>query len=198
MLGDIGGALAALTSLTRLDLETCGQISRLHEARVLQQLLKLPALVDLRLTLGNIGKTLDDYVTDSNVEQEVIAVSLLELSTLTSLSRLSLINHGELGVDDAAIVALAGGLTRLEYLDLYSSAMRTWAALPAIARLTNLRDLSLHNWQHVAQPFTATELQQLRSLSLFNLLKSSDCLTVDQHESGCASLLLVCCLSGLL
>jgi hypothetical protein len=83
-LRDLGDALGALTKVTCLDLWTYGQLARLQEVCVLQQLSKLPALVDLQLTFApdivmddSDDSDMDDNEMDDN--EAVNAVSLLEL-----------------------------------------------------------------------------------------------------------------------
>jgi hypothetical protein len=71
-------------------------------------------------------------------------VDIKQLSVLTNLTKLAVNGPADLGLDDAAAVALAGSLTRLQELALGSSSSKlTWSVLPALARLTDLRDLRL-------------------------------------------------------
>jgi hypothetical protein len=150
------GGLTNLTSLVYRGTELWAS-NKLYNVQLLQHLSKLPLLVDVELFVNM--PVVDESVVDAEPS------SMLQLSALTSLTRLSV---DVCDLDDVAATAVAVNLTRLQQLDL-SSGMLNYAALPAIAQLTGLRSLVLHP-HNKAPELTSADLQQLAALTLLTQL----------------------------
>lgn len=160
-LREFGAVIGTITTLTALCFSAVGHASHLQHIGLLQQLRKLPSLVELNLDLNSprVGDG-DPFVQD---------YSMLQLSELTGLTQLTVEDSG---LDDIVAAAVALSLTRLEELTLGSSSMVTWAALPVIAGLTGLRSLAFaaDGVVTLSSHLRPAVLQQLSSLTLLTQL----------------------------
>jgi hypothetical protein len=102
----LGAALGALTNLTSLVFTSDGCLTRLRHVQLLQQLRKLPSLVEL--SLGCIGPRVECVGEDGG------AVGMLQLSTLTGLTSLQVLDYATGELDDVVAAAVALSLTRLQ------------------------------------------------------------------------------------
>lgn len=114
--------LAACTRLTRLEL-TCMDMFKQQQrfARVLQRLRSLKAL----------------WMHATDVSEEAV----LGVAALTNLESLWIYDC-RAGVTDEVALAVVPALTQLTALSFKKCSLRTEAVLPAVAALTNLKDLS--------------------------------------------------------
>jgi hypothetical protein len=112
-LQETGTVLGALTKLTSLTFSTVGKVDSLPRMQLVQQLKKLPSLVELSLSFEV------DWIID--VDRNLDACGMLQLSTLTGLTKLKVADYVGAGLNDFVASAVAVSLTRLQELALTTS-----------------------------------------------------------------------------
>lgn len=95
------------------------------------------------------------------------ARDVVNLTALTCLTHLEI--KCDLGLDDVAAVALACHLTGLHHLRWQSADIKSWAVLPAAARLPQLRSLHVYRSSVPCLQLTPDLLNMLLPLSLLPL-----------------------------
>jgi hypothetical protein len=150
---------------------------------VLRQLSKLQSLAVIRIELyaeeeegdNDEDESMVGFMCGGHIKKGVITDSLMQLSALTALTSLQIVDGDGAGLTDDLVGALASSLTQLQTLYLVGEGMRTWSALPAIAQLTGLRSLRLLpipceaavyvQGKKAVRRFKGAELRQLSTLT---------------------------------
>jgi hypothetical protein len=133
-------AIGQLTQLTSLTFATPEGLCFEQRGELLQQLCRLPWLVDAALFLPT--RLMGSHVMGDGVMVADLS-SMMRLSALTGLTSLKLYLGYETELPDDVAAAVALNLTRLQQLDLWNSRLQSWGPLSAVAQLTGLRSLAL-------------------------------------------------------